>query len=162
MPFRKDLPEGGRATKPSGLPPSGTSKSIYISRLGNGTVDSGAPPPGWLNFSKNQLFDLRPDLVHSWCQGSGMKRDIGNSKNQLFFYWPISWRILRRIFFIKWPKRFTDVNLSIFRSNGRYYWIFLIWTSKKKVLRSRWKWYQSPGRHQEWGKSALRLFFWFF
>ena len=34
--------------------------------------------------------------------------------------------------------------------------------TSKKVLRSRWKWYQSPGRHQEWGKSAFRLFFWFF
>ena len=39
-----------------------------------------------------------------------MKPQTPRTKNRFFFYWPISWRILRRIFFIKWPKRFTDGN----------------------------------------------------
>ena len=91
-----------------------------------------------------------------------MELQTVGSVNRFFFYCPISWRILRRIFFIKWPKRFNRGKWPIFRSNGRYYWIFLMWTSKKKVLKSRWKWYQSPGRHQEWTKSGLRSKSWFF
>ena len=40
--------------------------------------------------------------------------------------------------------------------------ILLNGTSKKKIVRFWRKWYQPPGKYQEWGKSVFRSKIWFF